>query len=152
MMLKAMVVECPYLFLYPTSMHAVCMFVKGPTHLHDQLLVSSWLVLLHQKWKLVPSLKEEKIYKQNWSPLVHGMRTLSKRDNQHAHTLATNVWLSSKFFLFRLPISKTSPPYILFTPASSATWGWEWDNNKHYTHCCKEHCQLICPCSKFYNN
>ena len=57
-MLKAMVVECTYLFLYPTSMHAVCMCVKRPTHL--QLLISSWLVLLHQKWKLVPSLKQER--------------------------------------------------------------------------------------------
>ena len=59
-MLNTTEVECTYLFLYPTSMHAVCMYVKRPTHL--QWLISSWLVLLYQKWKLVPLLKQERKY------------------------------------------------------------------------------------------
>ena len=44
-----------YLFIYSISM---CACVQMQTHL--QLLTSSWLVLLHRKWQLVPSLKQER--------------------------------------------------------------------------------------------
>ena len=49
--------ESIYLFIYSISI-----FARVSMQTYLQLLTSSWLVLLHHKWQLVPSLKQERKY------------------------------------------------------------------------------------------
>ena len=144
-----------YLFIPLHYRHAccVCMCVKRQTHL--QLLLSSWLVLLHQKWKLVPSLKQERKYIERFDlHLSMEWECCQKRTTSNQHTLATDVWLTSCFSFglstscFNFSISKTFAWYKLFIAASSATCGSEWHSTQH----CKEYCQFMCPFGKFYNH
>ena len=139
-MLKAVVVECTYLLYYPTSMHAVCMCVKGKHTFSCWQVVGLYCCIRSGIWYLHWNRRENTLSELiptclwNEDIVKMGQLVMSTPWQQMSASLPASS-SACTFQILSFHTSSSLPPVQLHEDGN--------ENITSNTHHCKEFCQLI---------